>query len=98
MTQSSSTVSTEAAKPSSTSQPPVPVIQRAPDHGGGDASAFGRRVKNAVGGGSPQTPPTSFASLLGHAYSSPSAQAGVFQQLHRGYGNHYVGRVIQRKC
>jgi hypothetical protein len=79
MSKSNSTISPEAAKASSVPHPPVPVIQRAPDHDAGSASTIGQRVVSAVGGGSPETPPGSFASVLGPVQGSSSMQADVLR-------------------
>src|SRR5213596_2875546 len=98
MDQTSSTASPEAVRTSSSSHPPFPMVQRAPDRAIGGDSSFAQRAVNAVGGGSPLTPPASFTSLLNYSQGSSLTQAGVLQQLQHGYGNSYVGRVIQRKC
>jgi len=97
MAQSHSTASPEAAKASSVSHPPVPVIQTAPEHEASHGSTFGQRVVSAIGGGSPEAPPHRFGSMLANMSGSSSMQAGVLRHLQRSYGNSYVGNVIQAK-
>lgn len=96
MSKSNSTVSSEAIKASSLSQPPVPVIQTSLNQNNNYAPIFIQRSMDSVGY-SPQTSPSSLGSSLDRL-DSPSMQAGVVRQLQRSYGNSYVGAVIQRRC
>jgi hypothetical protein len=52
----------------------------------------GQRVMRSIGGGSPEAPPEKFTGALG------GGSGGLWRQMQRGYGNQYVGQVIQRKC
>jgi hypothetical protein len=99
MADSPSTAIPEAAKATSTAQPPVQDINVVAEMEGDRASAAlaGRngmmdRMVRAIGGGSPQASPSQFAGALGG-----SSQVGMLRQLQRSYGNSYVGRVIQAK-
>jgi hypothetical protein len=51
----------------------------------------GQRVMRSIGGGSPEAPPEKFTGAFGGG-------SGLWRQMQRGYGNQYVGQVIQRKC
>jgi Domain of unknown function (DUF4157) len=95
MAESSSTAIPEAAKATSTVQPPVQDINVAAEMEGDRTSTPGDRMVRAVGGGSPQTPPSQFAGALGQL--GGSSQVGMLRELQRSYGNSYVGRVIQAK-
>jgi Domain of unknown function (DUF4157) len=52
----------------------------------------GQRVMRSIGGGSPEAPPEKFTGAL------DGGSGGLWRQMQRGYGNQYVGQVIQRKC
>lgn len=54
-----------------------------------------QRAEQVARRGSPQTPPHTYAPLLGQGRASKSARAGVLRQLHSGYGNSYVGGVVR---
>lgn len=95
MAESHSTATPEATKATSTAQPPVQDINVAAEKEGDRAEIMGDRIVRAVGGGSPQTPPSTFAEALG--LLGGSSQVGMLRVLQRGYGNSYVGRVIQAK-
>jgi hypothetical protein len=51
----------------------------------------GQRIMRSMGAGSPATPPEQFTGVSG-------GSSGLWRQMQRGYGNSYVGQVIQRKC
>lgn len=95
MAESHSTATPEAAKATSTAHTPVQDINVA-EMESDRTEVMSDRMVRAVGGGSPQTPPSMFAGALGQL--GGSSQAGMLRGLQRGYGNSYVGRVIQRKC
>ena len=98
MADSSPTVATEAAKAASMPQPRVPEVQRTAEPEVDSAAGGGQRAVQQVGGGSPQTPPSRYGALLGQMGSVPGKRAGALRGLQRGYGNQYLGRVIQRKA
>ncbi len=93
MSESSSTAIPEAAKASATAHPPVQDTNVAAEMEGDRNGVMSDRMVRAIGGGSPETPPSKFVGVL-----RSSSQVGMLRQLQRSYGNSYVGRVIQRKC
>ena len=95
MAESSSSAIPEAAKATPTANPPVQNSQITMEMEGDRAEVMGDRMVRAIGGGSPETPPSKFAGALGQV--GGSSQAGMLRQLQRTYGNSYVGRVIQAK-
>lgn len=97
MTKSAPTLSPEAAKTSPMPKPHVPDIQQAPEQEVDTASSIGQRAVSAIGGGSPQAPPSQFGSMLGQMQGASSRQIGTLRQMQQGYGNQYVGSVIQAK-
>lgn len=97
MTKSPPTISPEPAKVSSGPQPSASVAQIVPEHDTDQDSPFVQRALHALGGGSPETPPENFASAFGHFDGSSALQASMLRRLQRGYGNGYVGKVIQAK-
>ena len=96
MANSSTTVATEAEKATSMSQPPIPQVQLSPEPEVDSASAFGQRLVDRVGG-SPQTPPSRYGSILSQTEGAPTRRTSALRQLQRTYGNQYVGRIIQAK-
>jgi hypothetical protein len=66
MAQYHSTTSPVGTKVSPSSRLHAPANQAIPEHDAALTSTLGHQVIHAVGGGSPETPPTSFGSLLGH--------------------------------
>jgi hypothetical protein len=98
MSKSSSIATPESTKDSkSTSVAPISAKKPAPEREVDTVSTVGDRLVSGVGGNSPQTPPTHFATLLNNSRGSPSTQAATLRQLQRRYGNTYVGMVIQAK-
>jgi Domain of unknown function (DUF4157) len=95
MAESSSSAIPEAAKATSTAHPPVQDINVVAEMEGDRNGVMSDRMGRAVGGGSPQTPPSQFAGALGQF--GGSSQVGMLRGLQRSYGNSYVGRVIQAK-
>jgi hypothetical protein len=92
MAESSSSAIPEAAKATSTANPPVQDSQITMEMEGDRAEVMGDRMVRAIGGGSPETPPSQFTGVL-----RSSSQVGMLRGLQRSYGNSYVGRVIQAK-
>lgn len=61
------------------------------------AATSGQQLMDSVSGGSLAAAPSDFVPLLDHLRSAPSTRAALMMQLQRGYGNHFVGRMIQAK-
>ena len=103
MFDSHTTATPEKTNATSTDHPPVRENQREMLQGRGFANEaeveqgamIEQRVMRAIGGGSPAAPPEQFAEALGGVQGR--SQAGLWRQMQRGYGNSYVGRVIQAK-
>lgn len=91
------TKAAETIKAAPMPQPPVPDVQQTPEPEVEQGATFVQRAVNAAGGASPQTPPRQFGSVLGQMGSGTVGQRGVLQRLQQGYGNQYVGQVIQAK-
>jgi hypothetical protein len=91
------TKAAETIKAAPIPQPSLSDVQLAPEPEVEQGSTFVQRAVNAVGGASPQTPPGQFGLALGHMDGGAVGQRRVLRRLQRGYGNQYVGRVIQAK-
>jgi Domain of unknown function (DUF4157)/Pretoxin HINT domain len=96
MADSHSTANPEAAKATSTAQPPVQDVNVTGEIESEEVGAAGDRIVRGLGGGSPEVPPSQFAVALGKLGSA--SQVEMLRGLQRSYGNNYVGQVIQRKC
>jgi hypothetical protein len=94
MAEPPTTATTDTAKAPITSQPPVTDNQSQAEQDTNLSSSFGKRAVNAIGGGSPETPPASFGKAL-EQMPSTSMQSSMLRQLQRDYGNRFVGEVIQ---
>jgi hypothetical protein len=75
--------------------PPASVVAPVQDSNTPSAPTLIQRQVALAGGTRPQTPPEQLSPLLGQGGSRGNPQ--VLGQLQRGYGNQYVGRVIQAK-
>jgi len=95
MADSHSTATPEATKASAITHPPVPDVQKASEPEIDRSGMLGARAIQAIGGGSPETPPEQYAGALGQL--SGRSQTGMLRQLQRSYGNSYVGSIIQAK-
>jgi len=95
MANSHSTATPEATKTSTITHPPVPDVQKASEPEIDRSEMLGTRAIQAIGGGSPETSPEQYAGALGQL--SGRSQTVLWRQMQRGYGNNYVGRVIQAK-
>jgi hypothetical protein len=95
MANSHSTATPEATKTSVIAHPPVPDVQKASQPKIDRSGMVGTRAIQAIGRGSPETPPEQYAWALGQL--SGRSQTSLLRQLQRSYGNSYVGRVIQAK-
>lgn len=97
MANSSPTAATEATKATAMPQPSIPDAQLSPEPDVDSATSFGHRAVQSAGGSSPQTPPSRYSALTGHIGQSSGRRGSALRQLQQGYGNQYVGRVIQAK-
>jgi len=96
MSETHSTTVAEAAKPSPASSAPM-AIQRSPESPSEKSCGLIQRTANAIGSGSPLTPPNRFGQVI-ESLPDAASQRSAFGQLQSSYGNNYVGQVIQRKC
>jgi hypothetical protein len=93
MSDSHTTATPETTTAAPTAHPPVRETQVEAEVD--RSQVAGQRVMRSIGGGSPEAPPDRFADALGQMPGS--AQVGMMRQLQRGYGNSYVGAVIQQQ-
>jgi Domain of unknown function (DUF4157) len=99
MSDSNQKTQAEAAKDAAQARPPAREQGLVASHEGETPAArYAGRAMSSAGGGSPQSPPSDYGALVGKMRGSASAQASVLRRLQRGYGNNYVGQVIQRKA
>ncbi|MEB3216077.1 MAG: DUF4157 domain-containing protein [Nostocales cyanobacterium 94392] len=94
MAESHSTATPETTKAISTAQSPLHDFNTTAEIESNSNLVTSDRLMMSVGG-SPETPPSQFAGALGQL--GGAAQVGMLRQLQRGYGNNYVGKVIQAK-
>jgi hypothetical protein len=95
------TTPTDAAKDSAHVQPPAHESRPTGAGVAGESSSAMRFVARAMlsaGGNNPASPPGNYSALLSKLRNSSSSQLSVLRHLQNGYGNAYVGRVIQRKA
>ncbi|MFB2881583.1 DUF4157 domain-containing protein [Floridanema aerugineum] len=95
MADSNSSPTIETPKATSAANPPVQDINMTAESESDRTEIMSDRIVRTVGGSSPQTPPNQFTGSLKQLPSS--SQVGMLRQLQRGYGNSYVGNVIQAK-
>jgi hypothetical protein len=87
MSDSLTTAAPEATNTASIAH--IPVREHQVESEFDQSQIAGQRIMRSMGGGSPIAPPDQFAGALG--------KSGMLQQLQRGYGNSYVGSVVQAK-